>query len=72
MVEFLSEINWSPLWISLKTGVAATIFAFFLGVFCARKIMKLKPGSKGSAGWDSDNASCSASYSSWILPAFAF
>ena len=36
MVEFLSEINWSPLWISLKTGVAATIFAFFLGVFCAR------------------------------------
>ena len=68
MVEFLSEINWSPLWISLKTGVAATIFAFFLGVFCARKIMKLKPG----AGWDSDNASCSASYSSWILPAFAF
>ena len=46
MVEFLSEINWSPLWISLKTGVAATIFAFFLGVFCARKIMKLKPGAR--------------------------
>ena len=69
MVEFLSEINWSPLWISLKTGVAATIFAFFLGVFCARKIMKL---SKGSARWDSDNASCFAAYSSWILPAFAF
>ena len=46
MVEFLSEINWSPLWISLKTGMAATIFAFFLGVFCARKIMKLKPGAR--------------------------
>ena len=46
MGEFLSEINWSPLWISLKTGVAATIFAFFLGVFCARKIMKLRPGAK--------------------------
>ena len=46
MGEFLSEINWSPLWISLKTGVAATIFAFFLGVFCARKIMKLKPGAR--------------------------
>ena len=41
MVEFLSEINWSPLWISLKTGVAATIFAFFLGVFCARKILTM-------------------------------
>ena len=46
MGEFLSEINWSPLWISLKTGMAATIFAFFLGVFCARKIMKLKPGAR--------------------------
>ena len=46
MVEFLSEINWSPLWISLKSGVAATKFAFFLGVFCARKIMKLKPGAR--------------------------
>lgn len=41
MTEFLGEINWSPLWISLKTGVVATIVAFFLGVFCARKVMKL-------------------------------
>ena len=46
MGEFLSEINWSPLWISLKTGVVATVIAFFLGVFCARKIMKLKPGAR--------------------------
>ena len=41
MAEFLREINWSPLWISLKTGLAATVIAFFLGIFCARKIMKL-------------------------------
>ena len=47
MIEFLSEINWSPLWISLKTGVVATIIAFFLGVFCARMIMKLKPAARG-------------------------
>ena len=46
MGEFLSEINWSPLWISLKTGAVSTVIAFFLGVFCARKIMKLKPGAK--------------------------
>ena len=39
MAEFLSEINWSPLWISLKTGLAATVIAFFLGIFFARKIM---------------------------------
>ena len=46
MGEFLSEINWSPLWISLKTGVVSTVIAFFFGVFCARKIMKLKPGAR--------------------------
>ena len=46
MAEFLKEINWSPLWISLKTGLVATVIAFFLGVFCARKIMKLRPGAK--------------------------
>ena len=46
MMEFLQDINWSPLWISLKTGVVATTIAFFLGIFCARKIMKLKPGAR--------------------------
>lgn len=46
MTELLREINWSPLWISLKTGLAATVIAFFLGIFCARKIMKLKPGAR--------------------------
>lgn len=46
MAEFLQEINWSPLWISLKTGVAATVLAFFLGIFCARKAMKLSSGWK--------------------------
>lgn len=46
MGEFLRTINWSPLWISLKTGAAATSIAFFLGVFCARKCMKLKPVTK--------------------------
>ncbi len=42
----MQEINWSPLWISLKTGVAATVLAFFLGIFCARKAMKLSSGWK--------------------------
>ena len=49
-MEFLQEINWSPLWISLKTGAVATTIAFFLGIFCARKIMKMKPVSR--AIWD--------------------
>lgn len=47
MIEFLQDINWSPLWISLKTGFVATVIAFFLGIFCARKIMKLHPTARG-------------------------
>ena len=47
MSEFLAEINWSPLWISLKTGFAATVIAFFLGIFFARLVMKMKPFSRG-------------------------
>ena len=46
-MEFLQGINWSPLWISLKTGLVATVIAFFLGIFCARKVMKLHPTARG-------------------------
>lgn len=41
MQEIFSSINWSPLWISLKTGIMATIIAFFLGILSARLVMKL-------------------------------
>lgn len=46
-MEFLAEINWSPLWISLKTGVVATVIAFFAGVFCAGRVMKLRSVTRG-------------------------
>ena len=32
MAEFLKSLDWSPLWISLKTGLAATFLCFFLGI----------------------------------------
>lgn len=41
MLELITTINWSPLFISLKTGVVSTIFAFFLGIGAARMIMKV-------------------------------
>ena len=41
MNEIVGGINWSPLWISLKTGIMATIIAFFLGILAARLVMKL-------------------------------
>ena len=44
MREFLAGLDWSPLWISLKTGAVAAFLCFFLGIFAARKIMKMKKG----------------------------
>lgn len=41
MGEFLAEINWSPLFISLKTGFVATVIAFFMGIFAASKVMRV-------------------------------
>ena len=38
--EIWMQLDWSPLFISLKTGVVATFFSFFLGLFAARKAVK--------------------------------
>ena len=46
LFAILESLDWSPLWISLKTGVVATIISFFLGIFAARRIMYLPPGKK--------------------------
>ncbi len=40
LMRVLEKLDWSPLLISLKTGVVATIISFFLGVFAARKVVK--------------------------------
>lgn len=45
--EILMNLDYSPLWVSLKTGVVATIFSFFLGIFAANKAVKA--GSKVKA-----------------------
>lgn len=41
MEALFTEMNWSPLFISLKTGIVATIFAFFIGILAARVVMRL-------------------------------
>ena len=46
MLEILEKLDWSPLFISLKTGVAATVISFFLGIYAARKAVKASPGKK--------------------------
>ena len=39
-IELAKTLDWSPLWISLKTGVVATVISFFLGLWAARKVIK--------------------------------
>lgn len=46
MLEMVENLDWSPLLISLKTGVVATVLSFFLGIFAARKVIKTTPGKK--------------------------
>lgn len=43
MIDILKDLDWSPLIISLKTGLVATFLSFFLGIYTARKMMKAGP-----------------------------
>ena len=49
MITYMRGLDWSPLIISLKTGVVATVFSFFLGIFAARKVVKAGPKTKAIA-----------------------
>jgi molybdate transport system permease protein len=46
LMEILRELDWSPLWISLKTGIVATVVCFFLGIYAARQVVKRGPAAK--------------------------
>ena len=44
--SIIENLDWSPLFISLKTGIVATFISFFLGIYAARKVVKTTPGKK--------------------------
>ena len=46
MESIIKNLDWSPLFISLKTGIVATFISFFLGIYAARKVIKTPPGKK--------------------------
>lgn len=46
MESTIKNLDWSPLFISLKTGIVATFISFFLGIYAARKVVKTTPGKK--------------------------
>ena len=41
--SILSSLDWSPLFISLKTGFAATLISFFLGIGAASLVLRVSP-----------------------------
>lgn len=43
LIEMLKSLDWSPLFISLKTGAVATVICFFLGLYAARRVVKARP-----------------------------
>lgn len=50
LAEIVKGLDWSPLFISLKTGIVATVISLFLGIFAARKVVKA--GNKVKAAVD--------------------
>ena len=46
ILRILKNLDWSPLLISFKTGIAATVISFFLGIFAARKVLFAGPKTK--------------------------
>ena len=42
ILKILGSLDYSPLWISLKTGLVATVISFFLGLFAAGNIVRMK------------------------------
>ena len=49
IMGILENLDWTPLFISLKTGIVATIISFFLGIFAARKVIHAGPKVKAVA-----------------------
>ncbi len=39
--NILKGLDYSPLWISLQTGLVATVLCFFLGIWAARAVMRM-------------------------------
>ncbi len=49
LLDIIKTLDWSPLIISLKTGIVATVVCFFLGVWAAHGVLKLGPRARAVA-----------------------
>lgn len=56
MITYMRGLDWSPLIISLKTGVVATAFFLFPGHFGCSKSSESRAEDKSNRRWYSDTA----------------
>ena len=49
IMDIVNSLDWSPLLISIKTGIVATVLSFFLGIYAARKVIRAKSWVKAVA-----------------------
>lgn len=49
IMDIVNSLDWSPLLISIETGIVATVLSFFLGIYAARKVIRAKPWVKAVA-----------------------
>ena len=38
----MGQIDFSPLWVTLKTGIVASVFSFFIGIAFAELVINTK------------------------------
>lgn len=49
IMEIVKNLDWTPLFISFKTGIVATVISFFGGLFAARKVVRAGERAKAIA-----------------------
>ena len=69
VIEILKGLDYSPLYVSLKTGIVATIFSFFPWSVCCEKSDQGRSESESNCRWNFDTADGTAANGSRILPA---
>ena len=69
IVKILEELDWSPLFISLKTGIAATFISFFSGDICGAQGGKGVAAEEGGHRRNPDAADGPAADSGGLFPA---
>ena len=64
----MGTIDFAPLWITLKTGIVASVFSFFIGIAFAELVINTK--GRVRAFWDgtADTSDGIAAYRGWIHP----